>query len=451
MNKVAAVIAMLVLGLVSVNLIQAQGDAETDEAVLPDLPGRIAYVGADFNVYALSPQENARVQLTDNAGVGEGMLQIYRFPTWSQDGRLAYFGSSINAVEREQQIDIFISQDGTEDGELVYTGVNEAFNYAYWSPQNCADGEDCRDLAVLLSGARAGGGLYVEMIRDGGEEFENDTIGSGAPFYYSWSPDGTRMLWQRNNQRVDIYDVADGDVIETLPQMPGQFFAPAWSPVDDRLLFGELQIDGRDSTTNLVIVANDETETLVEELDGLVYFSWSPDGNKVAYMTCDIQRICTTLTVVDAVSGEQLAESSDTGLLSFFWSPDSLSIAYVTITDAADGFVASADAKADTVLMKRQQREREPELMLRWSVLDVENDETRDYSRFTPTNEMTYLFTYFDQFAQSHRIWSPDSKHLLYSEMTQGQRPVIAVLDVTRDGTVPLFIADGVLGVWSFE
>src|SRR5215213_2552241 len=155
-----------------------------DETAIPAFPGQIAYVGTDYNVYTLNGQDGSRAMLTDDAGPGRNRLQIYQWPTWSRDGRLAYFATAVNSAGQIDSTDVYVSADGTSAGEMVYSGAGEAMNYAYWSPQDCESGESCRDLAVLLSGG--GSGLFVELVRDGSES-TTENLGTGAPFYYSWS------------------------------------------------------------------------------------------------------------------------------------------------------------------------------------------------------------------------------------------------------------------------
>ena len=61
-----------------------------------DLSGKIAIIGTDYNIYTYLADTNEQIQLTQDASAD----QRYQFPTWSTDGRLAYFccEASQNAV-----------------------------------------------------------------------------------------------------------------------------------------------------------------------------------------------------------------------------------------------------------------------------------------------------------------------------------------------------------------
>ena len=78
---------------------------------------------------------------------------------------------------------------------------------------------------------------------------------------------------------------------------------------------------------------------------------------------------------------------------------------------------------------------------LAWSVLDMETGNVRRYGAFVPTADLIYLFTYFDQFMQSHRIWSPDSRYIVYAEVGENETNHVSLLDTSTRDTVPVVIA----------
>lgn len=420
---------MLVIGLLVTTSTAAQ-----DSTTFPTLPGQIAYIGTDQNVYTLDLDDSSRTTLSSNSSPG----RIYQWPTWSTDGRLAYFLTNVNV--NQFSTEVFVSPDGKSAGESAYVGENAVFNYAYWSPQDCvteSPNEDCRELAVLLSDAGEDG-LFVELIRDGSELTSTRRIGTGAPFYFSWSPDGTRMLWQRDNERLDIFDTTTNNVIETLNVMSGAFRAPAWSPIDDRLLVATMNNDRE--TTDLVIVTSAEPRVLVNNLSGPVSFVWSPNGDYVAYT--DQQG---PLWVVDSSTGALVAQSAVSGVGAFFWSPDSQQVAYITLAPATDTFTAQNSFRGKLAAFQPEPVE------IAWSVLNIRTSINRSFGAFFPTREMLYMLVYFDQFAQSHRIWSPDSRYLIYAEITPNDQAVINLLDTTQTDAVPFALADGLIGIWSFQ
>ncbi len=390
-------------------------------------PGLIAYVGTDYNVYTVA-QGAAPTALTQDAGVTQTSQQIYQWPTWSTEGQLAYFRSSISA-SGGAVTEVFISPDAKTPGASAYVGTNEAFTYANWSPKSC--GADCHDLALLLS---APSGLAVKLVRWQNGAGTSTTVGTGSPFYYTWSPEGTRLITQQSNQQFEIYDAAASKFTTTLTQTPGAMFTPAWSPVDDRLLLG---VKNQDST-DLVVSADGDITTLAAGQANPIWFSWSPDGKQVAYI--DRQG---PLIVLDAASGAVVTKTPVEGVLAFFWSPDSQHIAYLTPFVTTGTFTAAKHAPSSL-------RQTQTPPGLAWSVVDVSDGANRHYASFEPSDELLYLLVYFDQFAVSHHLWSPDSRQLVYSEVTADRHHVISLLDATQPGASQV-IADGVIAIWSFS
>ena len=211
-------------------------------------PARSAYLDEAYNVWRYDAQLESHTRLTNDSSD----TRRYLWPTWATDGRLAWFSHTLEdgALTTSAWI-----QSGP--GAAVTPGYSgtEAFNYAFWSPGNCAAGPSCRQLAILLSSQAQG--MFVKLLTDGVDTAqESVTLRGGPPFYFSWSFDGGRMLWQRNSRRFDIYDANEDRLLATLDQTPGLIQAPHWSPTDDRLLLGVREPDGR---TALVLVEGDSS------------------------------------------------------------------------------------------------------------------------------------------------------------------------------------------------
>jgi TolB protein len=359
----------------------------------------------------------------------------YQWTTWSTDGRLAYFCCDARFMGGQMRLETYISHDAEAAGKLIYEQENEALTYAYWAPASCVDSVACRDLAVLVT--RPNRPFKVELIRDDPRSPSSQSVGSGVPFYYSWSPDATRMAWQLDNAQFRIYEIGAGSDGRALNGTPGRMQAPQWSPVDDRVLAAALNTDS--VTSDIVLFEGNSVTTLQEAVEGVIALSWSPDGRYIAYSVLSRDR-GSVLVVVDAETGDLVSLARAGIIVSFFWSPDSERIAYVTpsFNEGIRGGSVSTSAQQQTVT-------------LLWNVMTVETEVTESFASFVPTNDMVYLLTYFDQFAQSHRLWSPDSRYLVYAELTADGSSQVTVLDTAADDTVTYAVAQGDIGIWSYD
>ncbi|MGJ3237892.1 MAG: TolB family protein [Anaerolineae bacterium] len=397
--------------------------------------GKIAFIGDDYNVYTYTTATNDVLQLTEDASA----LRHYQWVTWSTDGRLAYFCCEINPANPVVNSEIFVSTDGDRPGTRLYQIANALVIYAYWAPADC--GDDCRELAMLIDNAS---GLSVDILTDSAEP-SLSTVGTGGPFYYHWDSTGTQMIFHRSNRDLDIYDRQQDSISNSLSRSSGTFQTPVWSPIDERILVG-LQGSER-GLTDLAIVDDGQTTILVEDIQGLVSFLWSPNGQYIAYRTLN-QFGYSGLTVIDVASGTVISTADTNGVLAFFWSPDSNKIAYITLNSENE----RPNASLNTLVTQSFVQNEEPTQLL-WQVLDIEAGTNLRYSAFIPNYEMLYLLNYFDQFAPSHRLWSPDSRYLVFSgNLTPSERtPQIYMLDTANTNISPVSVANGVFGVWSFE
>lgn len=415
-------LVLAVMCLTMIGLVEAQ----------ESLPGRLAYIGTDSNVYTYDFTTQETFSLTRDAS----RSRRYQWPTWSDDGRLAYFCCDAQVASNFDMAG-YISATGEEAGRVVYEQEAAPVIYAAWAPAPCDEAGVCRDLALLVNDFR-GAALRVDLVRDIGDSETVETIATGSPFYYTWSPDATQMVFHRYGAELAVYDVADKAITHTFTTLSSPTFqTPGWSPIDDRILS---LIPGTESERSTLVISDDDQQhtPLRENLSGLLSFLWSPDGRYVAFRQAR-ENEYGALFVVDAATGEVVARSDIQDVIAFFWSPDSTQVAYITL-DVNAGQQASLTS--DMLVSYQGQAE------LDWSVLNVETGANQRGDSFIPTAEMIYLLLYFDQFAPSHRVWSPDSRFIVYTEVATPSS-LISVYDVqTGERTTH---GEGVFAVWSWH
>lgn len=230
-------------------------------------PGRIAFSAGYVNpdrIYVVNADGTALTQLAGGAGHGQ--------PDWSPDGAKLAFAAYDGSIP---EIHV-MNADGS--GATNVTN-HPAFDYApAWSP----DGTKI----AFVSDRDGAWGIFV-MDPDGGgvtrlttEEAPIGDLygGDGGPI---WSPDGTRILFQRfTAQEQALYVMgADGSGIALLARNSfcSPWAAPAWSPDGTRIALG-----CRDIT---VVAADGSGRTAVTPLGSGAWgsASWSPGGTMIAF------------------------------------------------------------------------------------------------------------------------------------------------------------------------
>jgi TolB protein len=390
----------------------------------PAFPGRIAIIGNDYNLYTISAVDT--VQLTT-----DGSLQrAYQWPTWSRDGRLAFFCCDL-ATTSSLRTGVFISPNGIAPARQVVESIAQPIIYANWSPAACSPDGACRDLSILVNDLRSNR-LRVELVRDEREQATRSQVAVGSPFYTTFSPDGQSILMHRNNILLEVYDIGTSTSRMIEERSSGTFQTAAWSPVDDRLLYG---IPNSEQTTNLVVNQNGSVQTIAAGLSGAVAFAWSPDGTLIAYRT-RTQRGLDPVIVINARTGRVIS-SGGQDVFAFWWSPDSRKLAFLSVL-----------RPGDAAMVSREPVQNAPNVRVRWVVMDANSGALTSFEPFVPNYELAYFANYFDQFAVSHAIWSPDSRYIVYSEAIGADSNQVTVLDTATSETFKL--ADGRAGVWSW-
>lgn len=393
---------------------------------------RIVMINRQGQVETISPSGDDRRTLTsldDN--------RIYQFPAWAPDGKnLAVIGSGRIGSG------IYLLEDrvtaGRSTSEEIYFSPNNAPIYLYWSP-------DSTNLGFLANQSRSAMGLNV-VSRDG----NNRVVATGSPFYWDWSDDGRQMLIHSGQRasadRLAYIDVDGNTQVDDLAR-PGYFQAPGISASGRYWAFGE---QSGLALSSLALIDTTTGERQQYEQAGSLALSWSPTQDLIAYTagTVDGHPLWGSLNLLDVATGQKRVLSQQT-VIAFFWSPDGRSIAFLTLNRSRQDDDVIAGAAPKTRQLSRtsslvQQPERD---FLSLSVIDVESGRGLRLLDFTPTPIFVAQFLpYFDQYALSHRIWSPDGRSLVLPVRENGLN-VILVIPI--DSGRPQRLAEGDIAFWS--
>lgn len=405
-------------------------------AVDAEFDGRIASIGVDRNIYVYE-SGTITVPVTNDAELTDRALEFiaYDHPTWSPDGWLSYV--QLDRLADEPVTTVFAERPGDTDPITVVSDDMSRFNYiyGYWSPAVCDEGEDCGQFAYLAND-RNGIDLHIARLNSGADDPEDRVISDGnGSLYYSWAPSGEAMLWNRNSTELAIYDVENDTQQQSFDIIPGPFQAPGWS-ASNRFLFARVD---REAEQIALTVSDDTGEVDITSFVNGTFFNWSPDGEKVAFAT-GVDLPLNPVRIIDQDGGDEIQINEVPFVIAFFWSPDSSKLAIVGVEETPDS--------EQTVSTLPQQLP----VRLVWFVVDAETGDVARLTTFFATAEQSYLLSFFDQYAQSHRVWSPDSRHIVYADAgPELNAPKVFLLNTETPGEAPVVLNDGVLGIFSFE
>lgn len=386
---------------------------------------RIVFVDPDGRLNTVAPDGSDLRLVT-----GEGTR--YQFPAWSPDGsRIAAVGNNgeqgLLAVLPDQQAAQVVD---------VYRSASRSPFYLYWSP----DGQQVSFLA------NDPGGIALHLAPADGSA-ESRVLATGQPFYWDWADAADRMLIHTggagDGARLAVIDTEGTAVADGLAS-PGLFQAPGISASGRYVAYAEAGDELR------VVVVDEEGEGRTEVPHrGLVAMSWSPAGDQLAFTSPERAQVSFVgpLRWLDAGTGEVRTLVRDP-VITFFWSPDGRHIAYLTPETGSGGPQAGRPSGLARSMPASADFQAQASLALRLWVVDVGSGEQKLLASFEPTPVFLAQFIpYFDQYALSHRLWSPASDALVLPMLERNGRQGIYVVAI--DGTQRQRVADGSMAFWS--
>jgi TolB protein len=405
----------------------------TNEAVAPatDLPtpvavgvNRIVFVNTNGQLVSLAPDGSEERLLTD-------AQQRFQFPAWSPDGR---FVAAVGADRTGAGIFVFDDGETEAAPEPLYADPQDGPFYLYWSP-------DSRQVSFLASHPD---GMALHLVQADGSA-DSRVLTTGGPLYWQWTTDSRQMVihsgFAGQDSRLELI-AADGDGTGDSLASPGFFQAPGISADGRYLAFAEETA----GTNSRLVVRDTQSDNEVQQRHaGIVALAWSPVANQLAYTSGsepESRSFVGPLRLIDAVSGEVRLLSQEP-IVAFFWSPDGRYLAAVSILGRGEGDINVQGGK--TAVGKQVYQQNLPRLRL--LVYDVTTDEGRLLFEFVPTFTFaTQFLPFFDQYALSHQIWSPQSDALVLPMVENGRNQIFIVNITTGQKR---FLAEGLMPFWS--
>lgn len=394
----------------------------------------IAFVDADGAVKTMLPDGSGVRQISPAV---EG---FFTWPTWSPDARTLAYSGVVNA-DGAAQLNLYaaaLDGSGNDDAGLhrvIYAAepgdvgllAQGVIHYPLWSPNGTH--------LAFIAAASDGLSLYIDDLSDdpGALHLIDD-----GPLWMSWSGDGATLAVHRGSDHF-LVDARDGFQVTELDIAAQGYRVPAWKPSANAITV--LAGDGV-ATANVSAEGTAEAPTPIRDARGEAAFLWSPSGAHLAVSDA-ARRFLYRGAVISAyrrlaIASESAPQGADVirqPILAFFWSPDGSRLAYITLS--------------------------ETEGALRCIVVDMDSRERRSALDFVPSPEQQTLFQFFDQYAYSHSVWSPDSANLVFAGNIVGNAATASggahpghrgfhIIVADADGAAaPQLVGEGIMGFWS--
>lgn len=352
---------------------------------------RIVYVTEDFGIVTKLGDASGRDRIV-GGGVATGGVQAqplaqpltlqtatYTWPTWSPDGSQLVVSrvpgpgrasAALMLMKPPSPIESALHTTRRGGLDRVADGVP---HFPLWSP-------DGLRLALIAPNRETSALLLTEVSLTGGD---SETIAEVAPLYIAWSPD-SNLLAIHHQRSLFIRD-ANGDLFD--PGRPSiRYRVPSFS-ADSASLAYVADIDDASRLVARDLQSGEEQSFVDVPVEAV--FAWSPtNAHQIAIAQRENIRTAgyRGISIVDTQTGdERLLYEGD--VFAFWWSPNGATLAIVA--SGADGFV--------------------------WMAIDPAEETVTSIAEFVPSPDFFTYLQFFDQFAQSHQVWSADSTAVVFA------------------------------------
>jgi Tol biopolymer transport system component len=221
-------------------------------------------------------------------------------------------------------------------------------------------------------------------------------------------PNGQIAFASNRDGNFEIYTMSeDGSDVTRLTEDDANDFEPSWSPDGEKIAF----VSFRDGSNNMEIYVMDADGTdqtrLTDNDDALDREpSWSPDGEKIAFASNRDGNYEIYVMNTDGTDQTRLTDNDDALDREPSWSPDGEKIAFVSDRDS----IGEGDEVGDVN-----------------AIYSMDADDGSDVTRLTDT----------DVPLGSHPTWSPDGEKIAFVSFRDGNNEIYSMdaddgSDVTR-------------------
>ncbi len=251
-------------------------------------------------------------------------------PAWSPQGdRIAYL---LAAEQIFGNAGIYVTDAyGQQQLELAAPTPGMEYNHPVWSPDGTQLVYAARDLNLSFNHS-----LY--LVNADGSGLRQLTSPATDSIMPNWSPDGKQIIFSMyrgttriNNPNIWVVDAhcdqQPGGCNQNMRRLSNVMAAryPTWSPDGRRIAF----IYG-DYNQLWVMEADGSRPRSVVSREGLLWFNWSPDSERIIYAASTGMRLW-RLGIVEVESGRAHTLDSTRNAVAPAWSPDGQRIAFLGV------------------------------------------------------------------------------------------------------------------------
>lgn len=361
----------------------------------------LAIAGADSVTRILRDHGNAWGEETVSSGW---------WPTW-RPGRPEYVVSQVETRSGPARASLHLQ--GVSGGDIQIPGstsmppaliAERVAHYALWDPAG-------RALCYVMPSGRT---LAARLWRAG--EPEAETLTGGTPIFPSWSPDGRRLLLHFGDHLMSV-DLESGEQSALSTNAMG-FRAAAISSDDELTVFAEAHDQG---TALLCHRRTPSGAVEAARFDGGVALAFRPGTHElaIAVTTGSEAGVFSDLYLLDMDRAGKPRRLVHGPLLAYWWAPAGDRLAVLVPAYTGDG--------------RYQLRFHGPDGRF-----------LRAMEPLTLSPDMRTVVSFFDQFALSHPLWSPDGRRFAFggrmltdaipASFADGQLDAVVLADAAEGG-----------------